>query len=250
MRDLSPDHPGLDHVLPPRLLGPNLLICRPSGLADAVGMGQAATPDEEQRMGQGPLLQADPIAGVELRGRSDAGVGHRCPGTATPRSSATQGQGAHQSPGPGCPALLGRAAAEETGGSIPLQATAGTPPDPGLCLRRMRRPVRPGRGRRHDGRAPRQAAPQGRRGRDGEPAPPASMVPSSAPSAGRVQDGRGLSRMRDNSHVRFLGEEVAAMRSPYPTTPTERARSAPKSSKDGRGRAMATASRLKSGRFC
>ena len=64
----GPGHPGLDRVLPPRLLGPNLPVCRPPSLADAVGVGQAAAPDEKQGMGQGPLLQADPLAGVELRG--------------------------------------------------------------------------------------------------------------------------------------------------------------------------------------
>ena len=140
----GPDHPGLDLVLPPRLLGPNLPVCRPPGLADAVGMGQAAAPDEKQKMGQGPLLQADPLAGVELRGCIAAGVGHPPLAQRHQDRPPHEGQGARQSPGPGRPALLGRAAAEETGGPIPLQATTGTPTHPRLRLRRMRRPVRPG----------------------------------------------------------------------------------------------------------
>ena len=35
---------------------------------------------------------------------------------------------------------------------------------------------------------------------------------------------RGLSRMTGNRHVRFLGEDIAAMRSPYPTSAPEPAR--------------------------
>src|SRR5215212_5460577 len=147
--------------------------------------------------------RADPITGVELRRRSGAGGSHAALVQRHQDRPPHQGQGTQQSPGPQRTTILGRAAAAETGGSLPLQTAAEPPPNPGLCLRRVRRPVRPGRGHRPDGRAPRQAAPPGRRERDREPAPPAPVVPSPASPAGGIQSGRGLSRMRSNQHVRF-----------------------------------------------
>ena len=102
-------------------------------------------PTKEQKMGQGPLLQADPDSRVwNFADAIAAGVGHAPLVQRHQDRPPHEGQGAHQSPGPGRPALLGRAAAEETGGPIPLQATTGTPAHPRLRLRRMRRPVRPG----------------------------------------------------------------------------------------------------------
>ena len=48
------------------LLDRDLQLRRQPNLADAVAMGQAATPEEERDVGQSSLLSADQDQGVEL----------------------------------------------------------------------------------------------------------------------------------------------------------------------------------------
>src|ERR1700760_807508 len=49
----------MERLLPPRLLDRDLQLRRQPNLADAVAMGQAATPEEERDVGQSSLLSAD-----------------------------------------------------------------------------------------------------------------------------------------------------------------------------------------------
>ena len=113
--------------------------------------------------------------------------GHRSPGTATPRSSATRRSRGAPAPWTRTPDPTGTsgggrdwrpaASPERRQELLRTQgyacAECGVPFDPDEDVGMMdAHHVKP----RHTGR----------RGRDGEPAPPASMVPSSAPSAGRV----------------------------------------------------------------
>src|SRR5208337_3727073 len=227
-REPQPGHPRLGELSSSRGKQADLLTSGPRDLSCVMAVGQTEAPQEVQTMDQRPILRDHrPTALGLTRHSRRLGGGH--PTGLAPRRlkcadpATYQGQRGSESLRPRLGTVLRGTSRREDG------RDPGGPMDSAAALEGARRYLSGLQPEDHHGdgvaQPPYRVANPWGQGYDREPRAGASELPSTDPQP-RVRCGkaasckgrsRGLSCMKGNFHVQFLGEGVAATSPPYPT---------------------------------
>ena len=182
-------------------------------MAEALDAGETPTPAYKQDVGESPLFSERRL--LDMLGRQGG------TGEARRHPDHTLHEG-HREACPLCPSpapiLDGAQEAASEKGNL-RETTAEAAPETGIPMRSVSHPMHSGRKHSNGSYSPYKPR-WNRRYQDQTPCTP--LVPSATPPKGRATTAKGLSRMRGNSHVRFLGGWKVATSSGYPVPDAQR----------------------------
>jgi hypothetical protein len=192
----QPGHTGMGALFP--VLGGQTRLAKGATcpMAEALDVGEAPTPEPKQARGESPLCSERRL--LDILGRQ-GGTGEA---RRNPDHTLHQGHREAFPLGPS-PAPIRDGAQEAARGKGTLrETTAEAAPATGIPMRAVSHPMHSGRQHRNGSSSPYKSR-WLRRPQQHTSCTP--LVPSATSPQGRATMAKGLSRMRGNSHVRFLG---------------------------------------------
>src|SRR5713101_5690697 len=176
-------------------------------MADALELGETPTPEQKKSLGESTLLSERRLLDI-FQGKGDIGQTRR-----NPDHPLHQGHREELPLRSSSAPVLDRAQEATSGKGNLRETTADTAPETGIPMRSVSCPIYSGRKHRNGSYYPYKSR-WNRRHQEQTSRTP--LVPSATSPKGRATTAKGLSRMRGNSHVRFLGGWKVATPSGYP----------------------------------
>ena len=208
----QPENPGMEQLLPALRRQKGLQKTGPLGLACSLEMGTTPSPEQVSAMGQTTVLphRWEP-PGCLCRTAGANSVVSRHPHHPMP-----EGPREVVSDEPGPEGILGTTGTMAPEGPDHQTAEKKHAARPRLSLWALQSAFLQ---RRSDRRSPHHAQTRGRRRSPGEPHACTPVVSSRTPPATWIESSRGLSRVRGDSHARFLGGWGVVTYPGYPALP-------------------------------